>query len=441
VLGTVVDGRYRIIGRLGAGGMAVVFLAFDDTLGREVALKVMQPELSAIEKVVKRFQREIAVCARLDHPNVIRIYDVGTLDDGSLYYVMELLECQSLADRLEAGAPLPEDEARDVIAGVADALAYVHPQGLVHRDLKPSNIMLPAPGRPKVVDFGLVHDQAMTRLTKTGEMVGTPQYCTPELIEGLGVDGRSDIFQLGTIAYEVLTGRKAFGATSLEGLLGAIMAGARPRLPDQPPELRGRWQPFLDGCLACDPEDRFQTAADARQAVDDPAFAAAATGAARKHASPTVTSDVVVQQLAADVQETAPPSGGRRGVRRSSRPSGAAKYVDDLSGPQDAYDPSDPSATSRATARPGLVRALPSLVALLLVVLCLLTLRGRPATPATTNEHELPARIAAVRPARRRVRRTASTPAAPAPGRRRSPWPPRAPRPGSAPSRPPCSAP
>ena len=214
LLGMVLDNRYEIVGRLGAGGMAIVFLAKDRELERSVAVKVMQRSIAGNSRLLERFRREVSTCAKIHHPNVVQIFGYGILKDGSPYYVMELLQCPSLKEVIKEEGGLPESEVKEIILAVADALSEIHGQGLVHRDLKPGNIMLPERGSPKVVDFGLVHDDNLTQLTKTGEMVGTPLYCSPELVEGVQIDGRSDIFQLGAICYELLTGKQAFYANT-----------------------------------------------------------------------------------------------------------------------------------------------------------------------------------------------------------------------------------
>ena len=269
LLGITLDGRYEIVGKLGAGGMALVFLAKDRELDRQVAVKVMQRSIASSPRLLERFRREVATCAKVHHPNVVQIFGYGILKDGSPYYVMELLQCKSLSQIVKEEGALPEEEVIEILTAVADALQEIHNQGLVHRDLKPGNIMLPQRGRPKVVDFGLVHDDSLTQLTKTGEMVGTPLYCSPELVEGLDVDGRSDIFQLGAICYELLTGKQAFHANSMEGVLGKIITGQCPSLREYEKKLKHPWQPFLNKCLKADPEKRFQSANEVVEALSD----------------------------------------------------------------------------------------------------------------------------------------------------------------------------
>ena len=269
LLGMVLDNRYEIVGRLGAGGMAIVFLAKDRELERSVAVKVMQRSIAANSRLLERFRREVSTCAKIRHPNVVQIFGFGVLKDGSPYYVMELLQCPSLKEVIKEEGALPEAEVIEIVSAVADALSEIHGQGLVHRDLKPGNIMLPERGCPKVVDFGLVHDDSLTQLTKTGEMVGTPLYCSPELVEGVQIDGRSDLFQLGAICYELLTGKQAFQANTMEGVLGKIITGRCPSLAEYENKLEHSWQPFIEKCLKADPDKRFQSTQEVLEAINN----------------------------------------------------------------------------------------------------------------------------------------------------------------------------
>ena len=213
--------HYRIVEKIGAGGMGEVYRAHDSRLGRDVAIKVLPPHLSATPEVRARFEREARTISQLNHPHICTLYDVGR-DAGTDYLVMELVQGESLAPRLEKG-PLPTADVLRLGAQIADALDRAHRAGVVHRDLKPGNVMLTKSGA-KLMDFGLARTSApiqqpsapaesptMSRpLTAEGTIVGTLQYMAPEQLEGKEADARSDIWALGCVLYEMATGAKAF---------------------------------------------------------------------------------------------------------------------------------------------------------------------------------------------------------------------------------------
>src|SRR3954469_6658027 len=202
--------RYRIQREIGRGGMAVVYLAEDIPHGRDVAVKVLSPELtSSID--AERFRREIQIAARLSHPNILPAYDSGSAD-GLLYYVMPFVDGESLRARITRESQLPIDDAIALISEVADALAHAHAQDVVHRDIKPENILIQS-GHAVVADFGiarLVHDSATDKLTATGMSIGTAEYMSPEQFSGEKVDGRSDVYSLACVLYEMLVGQVPF---------------------------------------------------------------------------------------------------------------------------------------------------------------------------------------------------------------------------------------
>ncbi len=245
-------GPYEIVAALGAGGMGEVYRARDTRLGRSVALKVLPPDLTADASARARLQQEAKAISTLSHPNVCALFDIGEhVPIGSaqespasaplLYLVMEYLEGTTLSDRLSLG-PLPVVEARRLAVQIASALAKAHERGIVHRDLKPGNIMLvksgadqPGESQAKLLDFGLAKSKppvsgtmsqsAMTTqsaLTVEGTIVGTLSYMSPEQMEGRSVDGRSDLFSLGAVLYEAVTGRRAFGGDSPASVMAAV---------------------------------------------------------------------------------------------------------------------------------------------------------------------------------------------------------------------------
>ena len=263
--------QYLVDAEIGRGGMAVVYRATDLRLHRRVAIKVLPPELAFNADVRERFLREAQTSALLAHPSIVPIYTVDERE-GIVYFVMALVDGESLAQRLVREPRLPIAEARRLLAGVADALAYAHSQGVVHRDVKPDNIMLDlATGRPLVTDFGIARAaQGDTRLTVTGVAIGTPAYMSPE--QALGereLDGRSDIYSLGVIGYQLLAGETPFKASNTPAMLVKhVSETPRPLAqlrPDTPPMLAHA----IARALAKKPEDRWADAAAFRDAILD----------------------------------------------------------------------------------------------------------------------------------------------------------------------------
>jgi serine/threonine protein kinase len=224
-------GPYEVLGLIGAGGMGEVYKARDTRLGRLAALKMMRPDWSDEPGQRRRFVREARTASSLNHPNILTIYEIDA-DGGQDYIAMEYVEGGTLADVMKAG-PLEAERALRVAAQVADALEAAHAASIVHRDLKPSNIMMTAADRVKIVDFGLARvgtasptDETADALTEQGAVVGTTPYMSPEQAAGHAVDGRSDLFSLGIILYEMLAGRRPFAADSTAGTLAAILRDA-----------------------------------------------------------------------------------------------------------------------------------------------------------------------------------------------------------------------
>ena len=223
------DGRYRVLGRLGVGGMATVYLAEDSSLGRKVALKVMAERYAEDGEFVERFRREAQAAARLNHPNIIAVYDRGEAD-GRPYIAMEYLQGRTLKQVIQKDGPLPPERAIAVAMQVLAGLRYAHEHGVVHRDVKPHNVLVGDDGRIKVTDFGIAH-AGDPQMTEVGSIVGTAQYLSPEQARGRSVGPQTDIYSLGVVLYEMLAGRVPFEGDS-------SVAIAMQHVSDEPPPLR-----------------------------------------------------------------------------------------------------------------------------------------------------------------------------------------------------------
>ncbi len=223
------DGRYRVLGRLGVGGMATVYLAEDSSLGRKVALKVMAERYAEDGEFVERFRREAQAAARLNHPNIIAVYDRGEAD-GRPYIAMEYLQGRTLKQVIQKEGPLPPERAIAVAMQVLSGLRYAHEHGVVHRDVKPHNVLVGDDGRIKVTDFGIAH-AGDPQMTEVGSIVGTAQYLSPEQARGRSVGPQTDVYSLGVVLYEMLAGRVPFEGDS-------SVAIAMQHVSDEPPPLR-----------------------------------------------------------------------------------------------------------------------------------------------------------------------------------------------------------
>ncbi len=264
----VLGGRYRIERELGRGGMAKVFEGADTVLGRQVAVKILAPQFAEDEGFVQRFRREAQAAARLSNPNVVSVFDTGT-DGGVHYIVMEYVEGRTLADYLSGGGRIMPERAVEIGESVCGALSAAHAQGVIHRDIKPGNIMLTPSGQVKVADFGIARMTTTAEtIAQTAAVLGTASYLSPEQAQGQPVDGRSDIYSLGCVLYEMVTGRPPFVGDSPV----AVASKQVLEQPVPPSKLNPDVTPELDAvilrALAKNPANRYQSAEELRADLD-----------------------------------------------------------------------------------------------------------------------------------------------------------------------------
>src|SRR5262245_56686602 len=270
-------GPYEILAPLGAGGMGEVYRARDSKLDRDVAVKVLPPQLTADPDALARFEREAKSVAALSHPNILSIFDFGT-HDGVSYAVTELLEGETLRGKLD-GPVVTQRQAIDWALQVARGLSAAHGKGVVHRDLKPENVFVTNDGHVKILDFGLAKrvDSAPAEQTSAptgghtepGTVMGTMGYMSPEQLRGLPVDHRSDIFSFGAILYELLSGKKAFKRDTASDTIAAILKEVPPELTQTGRNISPALDHIVHHCLEKDRENRFQTAKDVAFALSE----------------------------------------------------------------------------------------------------------------------------------------------------------------------------
>jgi serine/threonine-protein kinase len=287
----LINGRYRMGSRLGAGGMAVVYLGHDLFLGRDVAIKRLRSQYAADPTFRARFEREARAAASLSHPNIIDIYDVGE-EDGLPYIVMELVRGQSLRDIIAAEAPFHPDDVAQLLLQVGTALDFAHAKGYVHRDIKPGNILIDEHGRARVADFGIAKSLADADLTDDGTGFGTAGYLAPEQAEGLMATPASDVYALGVVAFEMLTGEPPFTAETPVGVAMRHIKERPPAPSKQQPEVPRSVDSIVLRALEKDPTRRWPSAGAFAQALSKWRAAADApvAGPRRVVAAPARTS-------------------------------------------------------------------------------------------------------------------------------------------------------
>jgi eukaryotic-like serine/threonine-protein kinase len=361
LLGKTIGGRYRVRSVLGEGGMGTVFEAEHIALGRSVAVKVLHATQAAKKDSIRRFHQEARAAGAIGHPNICGVIDLGTLDDGSPYIVMERLIGETLADRVAAEAGLPFEDVVDILIQVLSGLVAAHQQQIVHRDIKPENIFLTeragCPPLVKLLDFGVSKmtgtpsgsaRQEELSLTRTGMVMGTPYYMAPEQARGeRDLDARVDLYACGVILYEALTGRRPFTASNYNALLVQVLSATPRRASELRPALPAAFEAVIDRAMARRREDRYATASDFQRDLQ----------ALRPQSLPRVA-------VAAEVVRASPhpPSSRTWPVEVPSSVAIPITFTDDTPGELLAVDPTDvhsrpPESTLPAAAPAGLEAA------------------------------------------------------------------------------------
>jgi eukaryotic-like serine/threonine-protein kinase len=319
IIGELFDGRYRLERRIGTGGMADVYLAEDETLHRQVAIKILADRYTQDEGFVERFRREATAAAGLNHPNIVSIYDRGE-SDGTYYIAMEYIDGPTLKEEITSRAPLPEAEAVGYAQQVLQALEFAHRRGVIHRDIKPHNMMLTEDGLLKVTDFGIARAANQVEMTEVGSIVGTAQYLSPEQARGQTVGPQSDIYSLGVVLYEMLTGEVPFtGSSAVE--IAMKQVNERPVPPSQKNRLVSpAVEAIVMRALAKDPAMRFRSA---REMADELERARRGLGVSQDTQQATQVIGAYEAAGATQVMGAAPARGGppqQQQPRRSALP-------------------------------------------------------------------------------------------------------------------------
>jgi serine/threonine protein kinase len=276
--GTVLEGRFKVEKKLGEGGMSYVYLATEQPGGKQVAVKVLSPKLSGDPQSAERLKREAALAMRLSSPFVCNIHAIGSTPDGLLYLVMPFLSGELLSDREHRTGPTPHQEAVPLLIQMCMGLDHAHSLEIIHRDLKPENIMMVpdptgiVPVKAVVMDFGLAKSRVagpeVQKLTATGIVLGTPEFMSPEQIRGKPLDGRSDVYALGILAFEMLTGQLPFQGRNAQELMIARLRGQPRKLREFKPALPEVLEMIVDKSLAADPDQRWQSMKEFAGALD-----------------------------------------------------------------------------------------------------------------------------------------------------------------------------
>ena len=275
----VIDRRYQILGRLGEGGMSYVYEARELNSGESVALKVLSPKLSKDDSSVERLRREAGLAMRLDHPNVCRIIRLGETEDGLIYLVMPYLKGELLSDREVKQGPMAVDVALAFLTQMCSGLHHAHQLHIVHRDLKPENVMLVPEGdgseKAVVMDFGLAKENragaALSKLTATGIILGTPEFMSPEQIRGKPLDPRSDVYALGIVAFEMFTAKLPFQGRNAQEMMIARLRGQPTPLRQIRQDMTPKLEKVIAKSMAANPDQRYATVLELGEAFVDSA--------------------------------------------------------------------------------------------------------------------------------------------------------------------------
>ena len=315
--------RYELGEEIGRGGMADVYLAHDRLLDRRVAVKVLLPEFASDATNVERFRREAQAAAGLNHPHIVAVYDWGEEDDTS-FIVMEYVPGQTLREIMQTYGRLSPMDAARIAAEIADALSFAHAHGVVHRDVKPGNVLITPQGQVKVTDFGIARAETSEPLTKTGAVLGTATYFSPEQAQGFALDGRSDVYALGVVLYEMLTGVAPFTASSPVSIAYKHVREAPAPPSTLVPELAGAMDRIVLTAMAKDVDQRYPSAQDLRADLmrfergRPLAGAAVATAPASVHvAAPAAAAAVATTPAPRRAPQARPVGSGRRDRHRA----------------------------------------------------------------------------------------------------------------------------
>ena len=299
-------GNYKIEAKLGEGGMGAVYRGVDTMLDREVAIKALKPELASQTAIVERFRSEAVTLAKLNHPNIAALYTMFRQGE-ELYMVLEFVRGETLDEILQKRGALPADEVIPVFCQILDGIDHAHELGIVHRDIKPANMMLTEGGKLKVLDFGIARLLGSARMTRAGNIIRTLEYMAPEQVKGQETDARSDIYALGMMLYEVLTGKTPFD-TENEFELMKLQTEEMPVLPRTiNPAIPEEVEAAIMQAIAKNPDERYQTAGEFREVLLDAGFAATgamhgATGTFKARTSTRPSKPAVSQSGAAPVK-------------------------------------------------------------------------------------------------------------------------------------------
>jgi serine/threonine-protein kinase len=263
MIGTLLSNRYRLERKLGSGGMSTVYLAIDEVLGRKVAVKVLHREISDQPDQIERFRREARAVAQLSHPNLVGVIDAGE-DGGYPYIVFEFVDGETLKDRIADVGRLPTDEATAYAIEIGRGLAAAHAARLIHRDVKPQNVLIDSDGRAKITDFGIARSLESHGLTATGRVLGTTDYVSPEQAMGKEVDARTDVYSLGVVLFEMLTGDVPFKAETQVGVAMKHVNELMPDVQERRPEVSAALAAALDRATAKQPSDRYRDMTECR---------------------------------------------------------------------------------------------------------------------------------------------------------------------------------